>query len=189
MVSDDRLEELKADDCTDVTVAATAATYAWIFPWGTIAAAVTIGIYSDKAIKMKATMDALEKLINETSTELLVDMNIVTQGSLIHDDLQIIQDQIAKAIPAIEHMMGAWDAIASDLRTISESVDATDVSEDPIIQGIDAENIVSQWNDLAAEINEYRLTAYISPEETSLEDAKAAFDKVVAEQPHPPKKA
>ncbi|ATZ46168.1 hypothetical protein BCIN_01g08160 [Botrytis cinerea B05.10] len=167
----------------DVTIAATSVTYAWAVPVGPIIAAVIIGVYTDRAIKMKAKIDALRDLLTDDQDQLRADRQLVADLTLIQTDLQNVINQIGPAITTIQKMIGTWDAIADDLESINEAVhdDSPDVMPD--VQDIIQESILSQWNDLKVSVDNYRKSAYISsaPEEMTLEEysslLQAAIDK------------
>lgn len=55
---------------------------------------------------------------------------------------------IGPAILAIEGMMGKWDDIAGDLKSIKEATQGEDATLIPLVQGIQQNAIVTQWNDL-----------------------------------------
>ncbi|THV47487.1 hypothetical protein BGAL_0307g00110 [Botrytis galanthina] len=156
----------------DIVIAATSATYAWAIPVGPIVAAVIIGVYTDRAIKMKAKIDALRDLLTDDQDQLRADRQLVADLTLIQTDLQNVINQIGPAITTIQKMIGTWGAIATDLEDINTAVKEDSLELMPDLQTITQESILSQWNDLKATVDAYRKSAYISsaPEQMTLEE-------------------
>ncbi|TGO07855.1 hypothetical protein BTUL_0242g00200 [Botrytis tulipae] len=156
----------------DIVIAATSATYAWAIPVGPIIAAVIIGVYTDRAIKMKAKIDALRDLLTDDQDQLRADRQLVADLTLVQTDLQNVIDQIGPAITTIQKMIGTWGAIATDLENINTAVKEDSLELMPELQTITQESILSQWNDLKATVDAYRKSAYISsaPEQMTLEE-------------------
>ncbi|TGO43819.1 hypothetical protein BCON_0833g00020 [Botryotinia convoluta] len=156
----------------DIVIAATSVTYAWAIPVGPIIAAVIIGVYTDRAIKMKAKIDALRDLLTDDQDQLKADRQLVADLTLIQTDLQNVINQIGPAITTIQKMIGTWGAIATDLEDINTAVKEDSPEVMPNLQTITQESILSQWNDLKATVDAYRKSAYISsaPEQMTLEE-------------------
>ncbi|KAF7875153.1 hypothetical protein EAF04_002325 [Stromatinia cepivora] len=164
-------DEINADQSEyehDRIVAATAATYAWIFPIGTIAAATVIGIYVIQANKIKAEIGVLQDDLKNDEEKLAADNLLCSDLGLVQADLKTVLDTISPAIAAIETLIGAWDAIASDLTAVKDAVNNESATELPIIQQIDQDAIIGQWDDLKAEVDKYRLFAYVESPPTQM---------------------
>ncbi|KAF7906167.1 hypothetical protein EAF00_000446 [Botryotinia globosa] len=156
----------------DIVIAATSATYAWAIPVGPIIAAVIIGVYTDRAVKMKAKIDALRDLLTDDQDQLRADRQLVADLTLVQTDLQNVINQIGPAITTIQKMEGIWDAIAADLKSINAAVSEDSAELMPLVQSINQEDILDQWNTLKAAVDAYRKSAYISsaPEQMTLEE-------------------
>ncbi|KAF7899253.1 uncharacterized protein EAF01_008466 [Botrytis porri] len=165
----------------DIVIAATSATYAWAIPVGPIIAAVIIGVYTDRAIKMKAKIDALRDLLTDDQDQLKADRQLVADLTLIQTDLQNVINQIGPAITTIQKMIGTWGAIATDLEDINTAVKEDSPEVMPDLQTITQESILSQWNDLKATVDVYRKSAYISsaPEQMTLEEYSSMLQAAI----------
>jgi hypothetical protein len=174
------LSEDRTEYEQDITIAATAASYAWVFPVGTVIAAVIIGVYADKAIDMKAKIDGLNAVIQDENDQVSADKQLVAGLTLIQTDLQSLLDKIGPAITAIEGMKGAWEAIASDLLDIKKAVAEGSAEDLPDLQEITQESILGQWNDLKEEVDDFRKSAYISPpEQLTLDEYSKQLQAVI----------
>ncbi|KAJ8064400.1 hypothetical protein OCU04_006742 [Sclerotinia nivalis] len=164
-------DEINADQSEyehDRVVAATAATYAWVFPIGTIAAATVIAIYVIQANKIKAEIGVLQDDLKNDEEKLAADNLLCSDLGLVQADLKTVLDMISPAIAAIETLIGAWDAIASDLTAVKDAVNNESATELPVIQQIDQDAIIGQWDDLKAEVDKYRLFAYVESPPTQM---------------------
>jgi hypothetical protein len=146
----------------DVIVAATSAAYAWVFPVGTIAAGVVAGIYGKRATDALARARGLSVAIDGLSTQMRSAAILMSDLTRINVDLGDIGGKIDNAVPALDKMRGAWEAISSDLENI-RSVITNDIGKAPaIIKSLGIDTAIADWAAVAAEADAYRVNAYIS---------------------------
>lgn len=148
----------------DVVIAATTPTYAWIFPFGTIAAAVVAGIYGDKAVKALDRAKAAQKKINELTAELQVNANLMNSLNITIGSLDNNIDSISAALPIIQKIQGVWGGISDDLGNISALIKTNIQEALPIIMDLGVEAAIEQWKAVGKEAEAYRVNAYITVE-------------------------
>jgi len=161
---------LKADNDAynhDVIVAATTPTYAWVPPFGPVAAAIVAGIYTKRAIddldKAKAAADKIKNL----NDQLRADANLLITIHAAENGITTIALALAAALPVIQKVQGIWSAIASDLTKII-GVIQTDIGQAlPIIMNLGIDEAVTDWKNVANEANDYRVNAFVKIDTTA----------------------
>jgi hypothetical protein len=146
----------------DVIVAATTPTYVWVFPFGTIAAAIVAGVYGDKAVKALEKVRAAQQQINNLSTQLAADANLMIALNTTESGITNILDPLNAALPIIQKIQGVWGAISDDLNNIIELIKTNIQEALPIIMDLGVESAISAWTAVGAEADAYRLNAYIT---------------------------
>lgn len=106
----------------DVVVAATTPTYGWVFPFGTIAAAVVAGIYGDKAVKALKNYNEMVSKYAAAKSELAIANNTHNVQSLALEGLNKAKDLTQKAIEQTTIVKNAWSSLSSNLTTVSNKV-------------------------------------------------------------------
>ncbi|KAJ8059758.1 hypothetical protein OCU04_011396 [Sclerotinia nivalis] len=132
----------------DVTIAATAISYAWCWPIGTIVAATIMGVYGSRAVKMQATISGLKGLLSDENDQIKADKTLVADLTLMKTDLETLIGKIGPAIQAIEGMMGVWDNIALDLQSVKDATQDKSGVGLPVVQKINQNSILTKWNNL-----------------------------------------
>jgi Bacillus haemolytic enterotoxin (HBL) len=146
----------------DVVVAATTPTYAWVWPVGTIAAAIVAGIYGKKATDALDRARAAQDKINQLSSKLAADANLMIAINSAEQGLSSINQALAAALPVIQKIQGIWGAIAGDLDNIVNLIE-TDIRQAlPIIMNLGVDEAVAAWKNVAAEANDYRVYANVT---------------------------
>ena len=146
----------------DVIVAATSPTYAWIFPVGTIAAAVVAGVYGDKAVKALGRARAAQQKINELSDTLAADANLMVAINTAESGLINIMGPLNAALPVIQKIQGVWGAIADDLTNISSLIETNIAEALPIIMDLGVESAITAWTAVGQSADAYRVNAYVT---------------------------
>jgi hypothetical protein len=156
------LDAAEAEYREDVIIAATSATYAWIWPVGTIAAGTVAGIYGKRATDALARANGLKAAIDTEENELHSDQILIADLTRINSGLGDISQKIADALPALELMRGLRGAISDDLKNILTVV-ASDISQAPVwVKSLGIDEAISDWADVAAKADAYRVNAYIT---------------------------
>ncbi|THV47438.1 hypothetical protein BGAL_0310g00010 [Botrytis galanthina] len=172
--------ELSADQDEykeDIIIAATAITYVWCYPIGTIIAGAIMGVYGARAAKMKATIDAIKELIEDDNDKIAADKNLIADLGLIKDDLRSLIAKIDVAVQALEGFVSVWGNIAGDLQAVKDATQDYSGTGNKITQGIEQQSILDSWNELHDKMDVYCNIAYITaPEQVTLDSYAAALD-------------
>jgi len=145
----------------DVIVASTTPTYAWIFPAGTIAAAVVAGIYGDKAVKALERARAAQEKINALTGKMEADANLMTAIHLAMNGTSTIVQSLAAALPVVQKIRGVWSGIAADMAHIVKLIDDDIRKVPPIIMSLGVDEAMKAWYNVAQAANQYRVNAYV----------------------------
>lgn len=158
------LDKANEDYNYDVVVATTTPTYVWVWPFGTIAAAVVAGVYGDRAVKALERVRAAEKKIStlgdKIATDALLIISVTTASSSINQTI----GQITAALPVIQKIQGVWGAISDDLNNIVQTIDTNIEEALPIIMNLGVQTAINEWTEVGALAQEYRLHAYVEIE-------------------------
>jgi hypothetical protein len=146
----------------DVIVASTSPTYAWIWPIGTIAAAIVAGIYGDKAMKALDRIHKDQDQIATLSAELQADANLMINLTRANKGITQITTEITNALPVIQKIQGIWGAIATDLTNIGNIIKNDIQQALPIIMSLGVDEAITAWQKLGTEADAYRVNAYIT---------------------------
>jgi hypothetical protein len=152
----------------DVVVAATTPTYAWVWPIGTIAAAVVAGIYGKKAVEALDQARAAQAKIDTLASKLAADANLMVAIHSAEIGLNTIVRDITAALPVIEKIQGVWGGIAADLGSISSLIDNDIRSVPPIIMNLGVDEAVKAWHNVALNADVYRVNAYVKQDPGAL---------------------
>ena len=156
------LESTEAEYEHDVVVASTSPSYAWIWPEGTIAAAIVAGIYGHKAVEALREEERIRKEIETLGAEEAADGNLMTVIKFATSGVKTINEALAAALPVVQTVEGAWNAMASDLNAIAKLIE-TDIAEvPPIIMGLGVEAAMKAWHEVALAAENYRQSAFIT---------------------------
>jgi hypothetical protein len=137
----------------DKIVACTTPTYAWIWPVGTIAAAIVAGIYGHKALEDLDNINADNDTINTLSAEIAADANMINALTLANSSIGGMVTAINNALPVVQAIEGAWGSIKDDLGDIATMIDT--------IMNLGVTSAITAWANVAELANNYRLYAYI----------------------------
>jgi hypothetical protein len=146
----------------DVIVAATTPTYAWVWPFGTIAAGVVAGVYGDKAVKALEKVRAAQQQINTLSDQLAADAKLLIAINTIEAGIGNILQPLNAALPIIQKIQGVWGAITDDLNSIIALISTNIEQVPPIIMNMGVQSAITAWTAVGAEANAYRVNAYIT---------------------------
>jgi hypothetical protein len=156
------LEALEAEYRHDVIVASTTPTYAWIWPFGTVAGAVVAGIYGHKAVEVLREEERVKHEIEALENEEAADANLMTVIQFATTGVKNINKALSAALPVIQEVEGAWGAMASDLKAIAALIEDNIEKVPPIIMSLGVEAAVKAWHEVALAADTYRKHAYIS---------------------------
>lgn len=107
-----------------VVKASTTPTYAWIVPFGTIAAAVVAGIYGKAAVDSLSAYNKAMKKLAEENRELETAINTRQIMLLANQSIDNTREQTAQAIEQITIVKNAWAGLAASLEVVKNKVNA-----------------------------------------------------------------
>lgn len=156
------LDGANAEYNHDVVVAATTPTYAWVWPVGTIAAAIVAGVYGKKAVDALDRAHAAQDKINNLAGRLAADANLMSAIHSAELGMNSITRDLSAALPVIQKVQGVWHGLSADLGSISHLIDADIREVPPIIMGLGVDEATKAWHNVSLAANTYRLNAYVS---------------------------
>ena len=156
------LDAANAEYNHDVIVAATTPTYAWVWPFGTVAAAIVAGVYGDKAVKALERVKAAQQQINNLNSTLAADAQLMIAINSVESGITNILDPLNAALPIIQKIQGVWGAISDDLNSIITLINTNIGQALPIIMNLGVQAALDAWTNVGQEANAYRLNAYIT---------------------------
>ena len=145
----------------DVIVASTTPTYGWMFPIGTVAAAVVAGIYGDKAVKALQRARAAQAKINDLTDRVAANARVMTALHLSNFSITNITQKLERALPVIQGIQGVWNGIADDCGNIVKIIDQDIRQALPILMDLGVEEAIKAWAGVAAAADKYRNNAYV----------------------------
>jgi hypothetical protein len=169
------LDQATKDYNYDVTVASTTPTYAWVIPFGLIAAAIVAGIYGKRATEALDLMRASQQKISELNAKLAADANLLNAIHGAQIGMNRISNELAAALPIIQKIQGVWGAIQRDLQNIVQLIDSDIREALPLIMNLGIAEAIKAWKDVADEADEYRVHAYIIVDGVSTKPAAEAI--------------
>jgi hypothetical protein len=156
------MKQLNSDYEKYVQAAATTPTYAWVFPFGTIAAGTVAGVYGDKAVRTLAAIQELQSKIDALGKKATLYSRLITTVGLARDSSKSIADDVNAALPAIQKIQGHWASMHGDITEIVNLLNQ-DVSEAiPLLLNLDVAIAKGKWVVLGKQARGYVRNAYIT---------------------------
>ncbi|MFW5415656.1 alpha-xenorhabdolysin family binary toxin subunit A [Nocardiopsis sp. CNT-189] len=156
-------DELKAKNDEynhDVTVAATTPAYAWVTIFGFIAAATVAGIYTEKALRAKAEIEALEKKIGDAQKKLTRNAHITKSAKYAKDSADDTKKNVDLALDTLNKMQSGWISIAKSMRDLAKLVDE-DIKKAEELVDLQVQQAINDWEAIANDAQGYINSAYI----------------------------
>ena len=145
----------------DAVVAATCPTYAWVWPLGTVAAAVVAGVYGSAATEALQRACAAQTTIDTLTDQRAADANLLVAIHNAEVGLDKIVGALTETLPVVRKIQGVWGGIAADLGAISALVDDDIRTVPPIIMGLGVDEATRAWHRVALRAEAYRMHAYV----------------------------
>ena len=145
----------------DVTIASTTATYAWIVPFGLIAAAVVAGVYAKRAIEAKEHIDEFRDQLDNDEEKLRSAVLMDADLKRVNDSLGGLLDKLNAALPILNKMKGVWVALAQDISDVAETLKSNVQGASTFIAELGVDMAIEQWKSVANEADQYRVNAFI----------------------------
>jgi len=168
---EEKRKELKDDQDAydkDYVIAMTSLAYAWIWPIGTIAAAIVAGVYGAKAAEMEASISAVKDLITADNDKIALDNALVADMGLISKSIDTIIEAIGSAIQALGYLESGWQIIEDDLQSCATVTKNISFAAAPILRTRTAGAVITAWNGVATAVEKYRNKAYVSMTPTKI---------------------
>lgn len=146
----------------DVTIACTTATYAWVFPAGTIAAAVVAGVYGKRAQDALDNIHRFQDMMASSEVRLRAAVMLKQDLELANTSLDGLVTKLNAALPVLAKAKGIWNALADDLKQVVNTI-KNDIADMPsFIAELGVDEALGQWKTLADEADGYRVNAFIT---------------------------
>lgn len=145
----------------DVVVAATSPTYAWVFPVGTIAAAIVAGIYGDKAVKALKQIEEMKSQLSGVEEKVAARFKLLNGMKSAIDGMGSISSSLKAALPVIGKIQGLWTAIATDLGTLKGIINGDIRNNLPILMDLGIDLAIVTWTQIGQKADGYRVNAFI----------------------------
>ena len=136
-----RIDELNQEYRKWVTVAATTPTYAWIFPFGTIAAISTASTGSAKAVALKNQIQSITDDVTVMREQMAQDQAIYLSWSIATYSIEKIRESSRSTLSSQQRLRGGWALIASQLDSIIQGI--ADVNSDDVLN--DPDNFIAAY--------------------------------------------
>jgi hypothetical protein len=160
----------------DVTIATTTATYAWVFPAGTIAAGIVAGIYGQKAVEALKHVHEFQDKLEKDDVELAAKIALSDDIKICDTSVKGILDSLTAALPVLQKARGAWEALNTDIKAVLVTL-KDDIQDAPsLIQQFGVDTALAEWADIATLADNYRANAFISVVSLADIEAKLALD-------------
>ncbi|EAW13546.1 uncharacterized protein ACLA_055940 [Aspergillus clavatus NRRL 1] len=142
-------QEIKEYD-KDVVIAATTPSYAWLGLIGCVAAITVASIYGDKARRLEKAIKELKAAIEKEQGELKAMIALEAHFTSVQTHITGLHDEIDGAIQDLGKHEGVWESIKGRLTGLRKFVADLETDVEPtLLEKVDLENIVEQWNNLA----------------------------------------
>lgn len=155
------IQEMNDEYNHDVVVAATSPTYAWVFPVGTIAAAIVAGIYGDKAVKALKEIERLNGELKQFEDKVQARARLLTGMKSAIDGMGGISASLKAALPVIGKIQGLWTAIASDLGRLKGIINGDVRNNLPILMDLGIDVAIVTWSQIGQKADGYRVNAFV----------------------------
>lgn len=154
------------------TVAGTSPTYAWLFPWGTIAAISTASAGTAYALELKAKLEDKAQELEDANKELKQTVAIYHSWVLAKSDVVNIRSEMVKANQSLGKLRGGWANILGQLNgviSIIDTIDSESVLHNPdaftaaFSSQAEVDALQDKWRKVEALAESWVENAYVNP--------------------------
>ncbi|HFC9211129.1 TPA: hypothetical protein AB5F35_003599, partial [Vibrio cholerae] len=154
------------------TVAGTSPTYAWLFPWGTIAAISTASAGTAYALELKAKLEDKAQELEDANVELKQTVAIYHSWVLAKSDVVNIRSEMVKANQSLGKLRGGWANILGQLNgviSIIDTIDSESVLHNPdaftaaFSSQAEVDALQDKWRKVEALAEKWVENAYVNP--------------------------
>ena len=143
-----------------VMAAATSPSYAWVFPFGTIAATIVAGVYGDRAVETLRRIKRLKRQISHLSPRVERYQRFSENLDLAQGAVKNIKKDIESTLPIIRQVRGQWSYMSTDLNHISTIVNEELPEAVDHLKKLYIRLALNQWQEVGASTREFIETAY-----------------------------
>ncbi|GHY11789.1 alpha-xenorhabdolysin family binary toxin subunit A [Vibrio cholerae] len=154
------------------TVAGTSPTYAWLFPWGTIAAISTASAGTAYALELKAKLEDKAQELEDANVELKQTVAIYHSWVLAKSDVVNIRSEMVKANTSLGKLRGGWANLSKQLNSIINSIDT--INSESVLDNPDAftaafssaaevDTLQDKWRKVESLAEKWVENAYVNP--------------------------
>ena len=165
------IEEANKEWTKWVTVAATTPTYAWIFPYGLIAAIGAASGGTANAVALASEINFIKEDLNNFRSQLKTEELTYLSWKLATGSITNTRDQLSGGLRALEKLKGSWVLIVARLEAavngLSE-VNSEDVINNPdlweaiILTTSELEDLENRWGEIKDSTEEWVRNAYVN---------------------------
>lgn len=153
------------------TISWTTLTYAWIPPWGSIAAITCAARCSIEAIAFKAELEEKKQELENKKKDLDTQLKVYTSWTLAKGNMDNIESSMGAARRSLEKLQGGWADITNTLDTTIQTIDGIDTDDvlnDPdhflaaFLTQSEVETVQVLWAEVGNIAAKWAANAYIS---------------------------
>ncbi|KAI0453831.1 hypothetical protein F5B21DRAFT_504924 [Xylaria acuta] len=162
----------KEIDADRLTIEQTAY-YVWIPFAGTIAAVSVLLVTENDIHRLEKAIKTVRDTINQEKAKLQAAMRLQSDITSMSMQVDKLVDLFGPVITTLEMLQGAWEKMGSDLNSLNELFNDQGTDIPPMLmEQIQLNQIIDQWNALKNCVDQYRQNAYLSdqPSKESLDD-------------------
>lgn len=169
-----RISALNAEFDRLVTIAATTPTYAWVFPFGTMAGGAVAGIYGARAAEVGDQINQLKDDLSDLKEELTYKENIYISYNQAYDSVVGIEGKIKDADENVQKLRLHWQTMNIQFESIIDALDSAGGTNGlnnilPYVAGLLTDlhlaTIQDNWSVISTMATEFSQNAYIVVEE------------------------
>ncbi len=169
-----RIEEANKAYSKWVKVAATTPTYAWIYPFGTIAAIGAASGGTANAVALSNEISFIKEDISNLRQQLKTEELTYLSWRLANSSITNTRDQLSGALRALEKLKGAWILVVARLEAAVDGLNeasSKDVSNNPdlltslSLTASELEELNNRWGEIKESTEEWVRNAYVSQSE------------------------
>ncbi len=165
-----KIEEANQEWTKWVTVAATTPTYAWVFPYGLIAAIGAASGGTANAVALASEINFIKEDLDNFRSQLKTEELTYLSWKLATGSITNTRDQLSGALRALEKLKGSWVLVVARLEAAVNGlneVNSQDVIDNPdlwealILSTSELEDLENRWGEIKDSTEEWVRNAYV----------------------------
>ena len=159
----------------DMSVLASSIVYAEVFPIGTIAAIVAMGIFIPRAVDALHHVEAAQADMQSAKTQLQAAIQTKQSLDLVNGSIASLLNDLTPALAVLKTAEGLWSDLEDNFGKLQTQLNALGIEA---IEALDVDTALADWQALANEADVFRNAVFITVK--SLDQIKAEY----AANPH-----